>query len=289
MAKKTIQPEKMISKKATTKTKKIDKSMVCIEEVEDELIENIEQASLFSQLESETEGHRLIELRKSKELTQAGFAEELGISQQIISRVESEIKSAFKKRDYEKATVPLSLKYKVLKKYGYDIETGKEIDFKRLDNTYSVPMTQLYIKNRIMECNHKETHVYCDKRWLANEIGVQAENAFIITLDYFLTDEYRDKLKTGDILLFDSSQKTPTKIPSLYAIEIRHEGLAIAEISEDWKTDDRTTTVIASKSLLRHNEIRKIKTRSTIPISQRSYEILGKAVWNGSQKFIWKQ
>ena len=144
------------------------------------------------------------------------------------------------------------------------------------------------MRGRVLENKPKETHVYCDKRWLANEIGVQAENAFIITLDYFLTDEYKDKLKTGDILLFDRSQKTPTKTPCIYAIDIRHEGLAIAEISEDWKTEDRNTLIIACKSLYRHNEHRRLKSMSSIPINPRGYEILGKAVWNGSQKFIWK-
>ena len=52
--------------------------------------------------------------------------------------------------------------------------------------------------------------MYCDKRWLMNEIGVNnVDDAFILTVGRMQTSKMPN-LRKGDILLFDRSQRMPS-------------------------------------------------------------------------------
>ena len=71
---------------------------------------------------------KMIEFRRSQELTQAAASRALKVEQQVLSRVEA---SLFNGKEIE---VPPIIKYGYLKYFDYDVETGK---IRYHEDTYS--------------------------------------------------------------------------------------------------------------------------------------------------------
>lgn len=199
------------------------------------------------------DGEKLKSFRESKKLTQTELARMLNISPQVISRLEASPQRLIKdspipeqelRKNFQRetanygfifnddrrqnlahvryfATAPL--KYKLLKVFGYDIESNKTLFNPETCNfTYSIFVTRkgefvtnipYYINSDCLLCNSNSENDFLsfDKRWLENSVHIQnTEGIVLLQSNSTILDSEVGMLfgiNDDDILMIDKNNK----------------------------------------------------------------------------------
>lgn len=207
-----------------------------------------------------------------KELTQAQVAKDLDIFPQMISRV---------LQNKGRAKLPPALKLALLKKYSYDVETDKEINYAPQENVTRIPFYPLS-ENYLPEDIDDSMCIYFDTRWLKHVMQVEPENLVMFQVkdqDFFDIFQY-DSLKPigrNDILMIDKSIKTATGI-SYFLVKQKNKYL-IKCLNIGWDGDIEE---IVGTNTIKNNMPKRLINR--IKKFGKNDEIIGKVIWNSNSK-----
>lgn len=212
---------------------------------------------------------KLIAFLERNNLTQTQLSKALNIKQQVISKLISDVTQ-------ESATP--SVKYMLLKIYGYDIETDKYIrePLEPINKVVAIPFYNVKAAAGvgITPPDYLEKDViYFDERYLKRVLNINPLHASIIQAEGNSMDSGHNNSKDiqdGDFLLIDDSINYPID-KQVFVIRLADNKLVVKQVLLNW--DD--TYVLHSYNPAYADIIPDADT-----------QILGKVVWNGSKENV---
>lgn len=219
-----------------------------------------------------SDSEKLITFRQSKNLTQAALARALGLKQQQIAMIESDIRKASK-----------GFKLAFLKTYGIDWDTqtasAETFTYEHLKEETNVVPIPFYsakaaagVGVALPDYPEKDV-IYFDKRWLKNVIGVNPDNVALIQAsgDSMQSTPAKDNdINDGDLLMVDDSCKEPIN-NLIFVVNLGNNDIVVKRIAKSWD---------GSVALKSNNP----KYSDIIPSQDAT--IIGRVVWNGSKENI---
>ena len=216
-----------------------------------------------------TDSEKLLAFRKNRNLTQAGLASALGITQQQIAMIENGSRKASS-----------NFKLAFLKVYGVDWDTqiasGDTYIHNHLNRENNIVPIPFYSAKasagngeQLPEYPEKDV-MYFDRRWLKNILMVNPSNLAIIQAKGNSMDGGTSPIKDGDLLMLDESIKEPAN-KQIFVVRIDGSDLVVKRTDVAW---DGTVKLCSNNP--EYGEV--------IPIENA--EIIGKVVWNGSKENV---
>lgn len=208
----------------------------------------------------------IINLRASTGLSQARFADSLGVKQATIGFIEKGTRA-----------VPKSVMQAVQRVYGdklCEMETGVK--------SFSVPIPFYNVgaaagAGTYLDQEPESDVLYFDERWLRNIRGVTPKNLHLIFASGDSMDSgfnQSDDIKDGDLLMVDSSQTEGNN--KIYVLLVNGSELRVKKV---FKKLDGSLHIVSSNQ--------KYKDEIYTPDdSDIEIKVIGRVVWNGSKENI---